>query len=57
MHTGKGLSVANAVELDFRDFVGDTTTGNVDGDFIPHFMPHWREAAALIVKAIKTTSL
>ena len=25
--------------------------------FIPHFMPHWREAAALIVKAIKTTSL
>lgn len=25
--------------------------------FIPHFMPHWREAADLIVKAIKTTSL
>lgn len=25
--------------------------------FIPHFMPHWREAADLIVRAIKNTSL
>jgi acetyl esterase len=30
---------------------------NTSHGFIPHFMPHWEEAGAMIVKAILNTSL
>ena len=53
---GKDSRLAKAlaalgVEVTMKVFP-DTSHG-----FIPHFMPHWQEAGAMIVKAILNTSL
>ena len=50
LEQGKRLA-ALGVEVTMKIFP-DTSHG-----FIPHFMPHWREAGDLIVKAIQNGSL
>ena len=50
LEQGKKLA-ALGVEVTMKIFP-DTSHG-----FIPHFMPHWREAGDLIVKAIRNTAL
>ena len=47
---GKRLA-ALGTEVTMKRFP-DTAHG-----FIPHFMPHWKEAGDLIVRAIRNTSL
>ncbi len=50
LEQGKALA-ALGVEVTMKVFP-DTSHG-----FIPHFMPHWQEAGAMIVSAIRNTSL
>ena len=50
LEQGKRLA-ALGVEVTMKIFP-DTSHG-----FIPHFMPRWREAGDLIVKAIRNTAL